>query len=217
MTKSEIPKLAKQCLADSLGEPGSILYSSHETLKAGPVYLLGLNPGGTGGAPIIQNIEGMLNNRDCAYLDECWKNKISCWPKGEAPLQVRISWILDAIGLNIREVCASNLIFFQSREAKDINYSLAPKCWPIHQAILEIVRPRLILAFGNSAISPYRYLYEIFCGSEERFPSGHGNWSVKGFDTSMNGQKVYIVGLPHLSRYSIIGKDRIVRWLRSKL
>lgn len=35
MTKDEIPKIAKIVLSNVLSEPGSILYSSHETLKPG--------------------------------------------------------------------------------------------------------------------------------------------------------------------------------------
>jgi len=119
-------------LAGLLDKPGSILYSSHETLKPGDAYLLGFNPGGAGGNPIERSIYQLLTNTTNAYIDESWENQNGVWPNGEAPLQKRIQWILKCIKLNPRDVCASNLIFFQSRKASDISFSLAKQCWPVH-------------------------------------------------------------------------------------
>ena len=217
MSKDEIPKIAKKTLSDVLSESGSILYSSHETLKPGDVYLLGFNPGGAGGNPVEQSINSMLTNTDNSYLDESWENHNGVWDNGKAPLQKRVQWILESLGLNTREVCASNLIFLQSREASDINYSLAEQCWPVHEAILNIIKPKLIIAFGNSAISPYGYLQSMLGGKEEHFPSGHGNWSVKGFSCKINDLPIYVAGLPHLSRYSPIGKNQVVEWLSKQI
>ena len=60
MTKNEIPIITKQALSEYLEEPGSVLYSSHETLKPSDVYLLGFNPGGANGKPVEQSISSML-------------------------------------------------------------------------------------------------------------------------------------------------------------
>lgn len=213
MTKDEIPKVAKIALSDVLSQSGSILYSSHETLKPGNVYLLGFNPGGEGGSSVEQSIDSLLSNTVNAYLDESWDNQNGVWANGEAPLQKRVQWVLESLGLNPRDVCASNLIFLRSREATDICYSLAEKCWPVHQAILSIVKPKLIIAFGNSDTSPYGYLHSMFGGKEEFLPSGHGNWSIKGFSCKIDGRPVYVAGLPHLSRYSPVGKSEVAKWL----
>ncbi len=138
--------------------------------------------------------------------------------RGEAPLQKRICWLLESLKLHPRKVCASNLIFFQSRRVKDISYyDLAERCWPIHEAIIEIVQPKLIIAFGNSVLSPYGYLHTMLGGKEEYVSSGHGKWNVKGFQSNINGKLVYVAGLPHLSRYSPIGKSRVVEWLHKRL
>jgi len=217
MNKEEIPKIAKDALSEVLSESGSILYSSHETLKSGDVYLLGFNPGGAGGNPVEQSINSMLTNTNNSYLDESWENHSGVWANGEAPLQKRIQWILESLGLNTRDVCASNLIFLQSRKASDISFSLAKKCWPVHEAILNIIKPKLIIAFGNSEVSPYGYLHAMFGGDEEYFPSGHGNWSIKGFNCEINGRSIYVAGLPHLSRYSPIGKNDVIVWLSKKI
>ena len=217
MNKEEIPKIAKDALSEDLNKFGSILYSSHETLKSGDVYLLGFNPGGAGGNSVEQSINSMLTNTDNSYLDECWENRNGVWANGEAPLQKRIQWILESLDLNTRDVCASNLIFLKSRGASDISFSLAKKCWPVHEAILNIIKPKLIIAFGNSEVSPYGFLHTMLGGDEEYFPSGHGNWSIKGFRCEINGRFIYVAGFPHLSRYSPIGKKEVIEWLSKKI
>lgn len=215
MNKESITSVIKKELSEHLETPGGILYSSHETLRPGSIYLLGFNPGGSGGMPLGESLKNMLSYNENAYLDECWRNGNGSWGPGEAPLQQRINWLLQELGAETREVCASNLIFFQSRTANDINFKLADSCWPVHEAILDIVQPKLILTFGNSGVSPYGYLYAKFGDKQEEFPSGHGNWKVKGFSCHINGRPTYVAGLPHLSRYSPVGKQDVIDWLKS--
>lgn len=217
ISKNEIPKIALESLSGLLNQPGTILYSSHKTLKPSDIYLLGFNPGGAGGHPLLDSINNMLANESNAYLDEGWENLNGSWREGEAPLQKRIRWLLETLGANPREVCSSNLIFLQSRVAADISFDLAKRCWPVHEAILDIIQPKLIIAFGNSGVSPYGYMQSMFGGLEDIIPSGHGSWSAKGFECCINGKSVYVAGLPHLSRYSPVGKTHVVEWLARKL
>lgn len=216
MNKENLQKIAKENLSDLLNESGSILYSSHETLKPNDIYLLGFNPGGKDGAPLSKSIDKILHNTENAYLDECWENGNGAWEKGEALLQKRVQWTLEVLGFNPRNVCASNLIFIQSKKANDINYSLAKQCWPVHEAIIAIVKPKMLLTFGNSDISPYGYLKSMFGGAEDSIDSGHGNWRVKEFSATINNKKVIIVGLPHLSRYEPKDKDEVFSRIKSK-
>ena len=90
-------------------------------------------------------------------------------------------------------------------------------CWPVHEAILGIVIPKLIIAFGNSVTSPYAYFSQILGGSEESLPSRHGDWRVEGSDSQINRCSVYVAGLPHLSCYTPIGKGHVVEWLRKNI
>tara|TARA_A200000159_G_scaffold160134_1_gene179778 strand:- start:5147 stop:5347 length:201 start_codon:yes stop_codon:yes gene_type:complete len=62
MEKEQIPKLAIEVLSDVLNSPGKVLYSSHETLKAGDIYFLGFNPGGREGPELERSIENMLTS-----------------------------------------------------------------------------------------------------------------------------------------------------------
>lgn len=222
MYKEKIPEIARHNLADLLNKPGTILYSSHETLKHGDIYLLGFNPGGANGTPLSESIDGMLTKTINAYLDGIWDRNGRPYPKGKAPLQLRVCWLLTSLNVNPSDVCVSNSIFFQSRKATGINFSHAKRCWPVHEVIIKLVQPKLIIAFGNGdTSSTYSYIRNHYNRNvkvdEDTLPSGHGNWKLKGFNTTINGQSVYVAGLPHLSRYCPIDKDHIVKWLSAKI
>ena len=90
------------------------IYSSHNTLSPGDIYLLGLNPGGKGYISIDKHLNDLLTKGTNSYLDEEWENGISKWSKGDAPLQKRVIYLIESLGYNVRDVCASNLIFVTS-------------------------------------------------------------------------------------------------------
>lgn len=214
---TELRDLARRELASIANCSGGILYSSAETLQRGTVYLLGLNPGGDPKKlcgednTIGHSIETLPDCKDNAYLDENWTDRGA--GKGKSPLQRRVCWLLTQLGLNPRDVCASNLIFVRSSRAGGSGYpETATLCWPVHERILRIVQPKLILTFGNSAISPFRFLQDHYQVTDpKRFSSGHGNWQCYGFSTP-DGVKV--IGLPHLSRYAIDKHHEVVEWMK---
>lgn len=218
MDLSTLITCAKQSLAQVLDRTGTILYSAAETLSSGDIYILGLNPGGDSGLTIAQSLGALPQKTDNAYLDEEWENRAGKYKQGGAPLQGRIRWLVTALGYDLGRVCASNSVFMQSWDAKGLDFPKdADICWPVHEEILRIVRPKLVLAFGNSSVSPYNYLYQRFGGDEETMPSGHGSWKCRGFETEIADNKLHVAGLPHLSRYSPIGKESVVKWLKEKI
>lgn len=217
VSKCDIPKIAMHALQDLHDKSGSILYSSHETIQQGSIYLMGLNPGGIDGPVLAKNIETLLTRTTNAFLDEAWENGSATYEAGKAPLQERISWLLENLGCDPRNVIATNLIFVQSRDANGISYSLADHCWPVHKALLSIVKPKLILAFGNSGFSPYGYIHQLYGGEQFYEDSGHGDWSLKSFVTDIEGHIVSVVGLPHLSRYQPIGKSHVIDWIKKRM
>jgi len=76
------------------------------------------------------------------------------------------------------------------------------------------VQPRLIIAFGNSGVSPYAFLLsKLTPASETMFPSGHGSWRCRAF--TAGGMRV--AGLPHLSRYAIDRHPPVGKWLNALL
>ncbi len=162
MIKNELSSFAKHVMKNFLDEYGELLYSSHETIKEGDIYLLGLNPGGTGHTTINDHIDQMLNRIDNSYLDESWSNGSSKYHVGTAPLQKRICGLLNTLGYDVRDVCASNLIFNTTPSSEDLCFGLAGLCWPFHEQIIEIIKPKLILTFGNSKESPYAFIKALF-------------------------------------------------------
>jgi hypothetical protein len=194
---------------------GRILYSGAHTLKVGPIYLLGLNPGGdpeTHSDSVSSSLAELSTRTDNAYLDESWQYRARACPVGKSPLQKRVCWLLDQLGQNARDVCASNLIFTRSKGAGGSGYpERAELCWPVHEQIIAMIRPKLIIAFGNSGQSPYHFLYSKLQGkNEKRYPSGHGNWSCASFNS---GTGVAVVGLPHLSRYAVNKHTDVAEWV----
>jgi len=210
-----VARIARRHLAPVLDRSGNILYSGATTLRPGSIYLLGLNPGGDPHHHRRQTLRRVLRNlpskHDNEYLDKTWDGQRT---KGTSVLQRRVQWLAKKLGHDLRKTCASNLIFVRSTDAQNCGYpELARLCWPVHQTILSIVRPRLVIAFGNSSISPYAFLRSVL-GDDSRertFPAGHANWRCRAFRAA-NG--MWVVGLPHLSRYAVNRHAEVAKWLR---
>lgn len=215
-----IAELARKSLSDYLDQCGRLLYSSVETISPGDVYLLGLNPAGKSDNPkdsLKSDLKELPNRKENAYIDEAWERGNREYEKGEAPLQRRVKWLLEQLVGDAKKVCASNLVFLGSDNANGIDEQWIAKCWPVHERIIEIVKPKLIVAFGNSSISPYGYLKQRHVENEESIDSGHGNWKCRGFKTKIGDVQTFVAGLPHLSYYNVIGKSNVIEWLKQKL
>ena len=107
-----------------------------------------------------------------------------------------------------------NLIFVTSRSADDINYGLAGYCWRFHELILKVIKPKIILCFGISQVSSYSFLWSLYGGKESTIQAEHGKWVCKSFRANIDGRETTVVGIPHLSYYSIIGKENVINWIK---
>ncbi|MGI9076267.1 MAG: hypothetical protein ACR2G6_02915 [Gemmatimonadaceae bacterium] len=212
MTPHELAAFGRQHLSTLLGMSGEVLYSGADTLRAGDVYLLGHNPGGDSLNPALPTVGSSLAELPTksinSYLDTQWS--------GRDTLQRRVIWLLSELEFNPRTVAASNLIFARSRDAATSQFeTFAKLCWPVHERILEIVKPRLILVYGNSGSSPFSFLRQKFgTASWEDFPSGHGDWMCRRFEVP---GRFNVVGLPHLSRYDITSHRSVIDWISATL
>lgn len=208
MTPQELSTFSEKQLKDILSMSGEVLYSGAATLRQGDVYLLGHNPGGDANSShlptVARSLRELPTKRINSYLDTKWT--------GRATLQRRVIWLLERLGLNPRRVSASNLIFARSRDVASSQFErLADLCWPVHEQIIKIVQPRLVIVYGNSGDSPYSFLVRRFAAEdEEQFPSGHGNWMCRAFRVRDSFQ---VVGLPHLSRYAISAHPEVIDWI----
>lgn len=216
----------EQLLQDSptfpgyIEKSGSILYSAVSTLCKGNYYLLGYNPGGDPAA-IQTSIQHAINELPLqtvnAYLDEDWSGH-RAYPVGKAPFQLRVQYLLKALGERPEIVCASNLIFARSHDANGTVYPAeADLCWPVHELILNIVQPRAILSIGSSEKSAFAFIRNRMGNpAETAILAEHGNWSVRATRGAIGSQEITLIGLPHLSRYSIIGKQKVINWIRQQ-
>lgn len=206
-----------------LDKSGGVLYSSANTLavrntREGRVLLMGTNPGGdaellrkyTVGRDLDSLDAGVKKN---AYTSEDW---ISLGadvddPKnyGKHRMQQHVLGLARMLRLEISEICATNLFFSRSRNLNNLSWkafcALADSCWRIHELIIRIVRPSLILAFGNNGPSSYAYLR---CRFGENVPvewwlrSGYSNWWIKRSKITFDNRPISLIGLPHLSYYA---------------
>lgn len=130
----------------------SVFYSGVSAfVKDAPLYILGLNPGGEEGDTVDISLGAFASQTEdwSAYVHESWGGR----PKGEYPMQRSVRHMLTNLNLEPCQVPASNLIFLSSRNEKDLKdkSSLLETCWPVHQAVIDTLRVRTILCFGQTA------------------------------------------------------------------
>lgn len=136
---------------------GSVFYSGRSAFSApSPLYLLGLNPGGS---PIEQAEQTLRWHTDrvqskypkgwSAYRDESWK--------GHAPgtfgMQPRVLHLMAQLGLDPGDTPSSNLVFKRTSGEADLTdfEELAATCWPFHEQVIERLGIRLVVCFGQKA------------------------------------------------------------------
>ena len=176
--------------------PGRFLYSELFTLDdEGDFYILGHNPGGDPDKhpddypdSLLTDIRkwGVNSTKPYnAYLYEIWPPWCNIQP-GNSKYQLNAQTLCDAIGINLRQVCASNLFFVRSEGidshekwrdkliASCLNNSIKKECnrlyvkkvkdsynsvhWRVHKEILELVKPRCIIAINTTAYNIIRKL-----------------------------------------------------------
>ena len=140
-----------------LARSGSVFYSGRDAFTGErPVYLLGLNRGGNPVAQatntVSRHIEAFRTRVEpwSAYADDSWEGA----PPGSWGMQPRVLHMLRLLGLHPRLTPASNTIFVRSRGEADLKADkrqLIRACWPVHEQVLEAVRPKAIICFGSTA------------------------------------------------------------------
>jgi hypothetical protein len=196
--------------AGMLGLPGGVLYSGVESLKRGPVYLLGLNPGGSEGATLKDSIDGSRRGHN-AYLDEEWAPGGNVQPKGQATLQRRIQHLCKMMGCETRDVPASNLAFTRSvRLGAHNDFPAAVKaCLPVHEIFLDAIQPDFLMTFGS--IDYFAQAFKI--DSIESRLADHGNWQAHRGFASVGGRSFAFGNVPHMSLWASDKREHILSWV----
>jgi len=217
--KDEMPDVAKQ-LTDL---KYSIFYTNPlNTLKNGPIYYLGFNPGGSIENSIYfkdyeENLECFKKKKRnwCEFIDETWPPHKEA---GNAPLQRRVKSILEIIlkelkiDQGISDIFCTNLYFFRSPNARKLPKHELLNCWKYHEEFLKIIRPKIVVCNGNgkniSAYTVFRKYFDSLGKNDikELDPLKiYGKYSIKSFtiENSFWGiPRVLVLGVPHLSRFS---------------
>ncbi len=210
-------KESKKDLKEILDCSGAILYSgTTRTLKPGQVYLLECNPGGSPkvhkGETIRSSLDNLPNKTTNSYLGTKWNSQLQGGVK-----RLFENLKIGNKKLDIEDVCASNLIFKRSKRIQDIDFEkYAEICWPVHDRILQIVKPKVIIAFG---LGTYYYLKGTIGKNSEEFICNSGSknrWGIlycKSFKFEHDSGVIMVVGLLHLSRFKIF--QHVIKWIES--
>lgn len=175
-----------------------LLYSPAAVLEGARVALVGLNPGGRV-RPNDHAEFAMVSGS--AYMNESWKGR----PPGTAPLQKQVLSLFELLGERPEDVLAGNLVPFRSPSWNSLPgdrkaaVAFGKDLW--RDMILR-ARPSLVIASGKH---PFDSLREALGAAE---PEEYGlDWhGIIGRRCAWPGGE--LVGLPHLSRYSVVTSRR---------
>ena len=189
---------------------GSVLFNGWSTLREGPLYLMGLDPGGDPEQGDYMTIGQQLDNMGChysTYETEEWEWRGHLLAPGQHPHQKRVRAICAVCKLKAHDVFAANAIFKRSRDTKGVDWTMWPACWLVHQWFLSIVQPRLVICLGNdkterSSFGLLRSTFGIAQVHEigRNFLDGR-YFEIGGFGSSQG--RCTLLGVPHPSRFKI--------------
>jgi len=208
---------------------GAVLCSPISTLRRGPAYLMGLNPGGH-----PDDCPGRII--DCwsptdgtsPYTHECWQTKcedskhsrpcVHLGPDGatlESALnrhQRNAAKLHSALSAPPGAIFSANAIFGRSTRLGTLTAQSGfdarhwwRHCWPVHREFLAIVRPRMLITLGyGEHSSAFGFLRRELGAASIRQFSEQGGWA---FDASipLEGDDVLetiVIGVPHPSYHA---------------
>ena len=216
---------------------GNIIYSGYETLQKGDYYFLGLNPGGhiddrnPEEDQIIHKLESKKQYSDeNEYFDGIWGNETH---PGVHHHQKNIQAFFKCLEINLREVLSTNLCFQRSPGksqypgGEDQLKKDTERFWPIHEYMLSVVKPKVIICNGADAREYFRALLkpnkidektlpEPWRGRMQKCTYFSGNLYLKS--TLSNIGRVKIIATPHLTNWPNFDYyEDGVKWLKNKI
>lgn len=182
---------------------GAVFYSGRSAFTAHrPIYLLGLNPGGS---PISQASETIGCDlaewssgpeRWSAYTDRSWRGS----EPGTYGIQPRIRHMFDRLELDLRDIPASNVLFVRSNDEAALaaeKQALLGLCWPVHRAIIGVLGVSTLICLGGTAGRWVRALLGANLAAE-RFVERNGRgWAN---EAHLNAEGTCVVTLTHPAR-----------------
>ena len=216
-----IEELAARIPSSLVNRSGKVFYSGRNAFSSpSALYILGVNPGGAPDNHATETIESHTNlvlhafSADwSAYRDESWEGA----KPGTYGMAPRVLHLLKQLGLNPGAVPASNLVFPRSRREADITRNdmtaMANECWPFHESALELLRPRVILCFGQTAGTFVRRRLGANRVIGEFVEQNNRRWTSRAFAGSA-GVNVVVATHPSIADWCAPSTD--VSWLVEK-
>jgi hypothetical protein len=185
-----------ELLAGHLNDLGLLVYSSVDTLKESPVVFWGYNPGGGDEVtdPTLWTIAEALErfpSQDYSFITgQQWPNgSLGTVPDGkggkrywvnyevgQAPYQRAVAAVLNRVGYP--QALVTNFIFFQSQRQDDLQDTdrKIDLCWPVHQLLFQIARPRVLITTKTVTDHLQRRGLMQFGRIAGSIASGWSNW-----------------------------------------
>ncbi len=207
------------CIAaalDELGEditkrPGDVFYSGYQAFATdNPVYILGLNPGGSGDPQSPFTVERHINDFRARatpwskYCDEIWEGAAE---PGTWGMQPKVLHMMREVGLDPRTTPASNLIFVRTPTEAHLEseaFALAQACWSVHEAVIESLRVRVIVCFGVTAGTWVRKKIGAYQKIDEFVETNRRGWTSR---THIGQTGLQVITLTHPSRANWCNPD----------
>ncbi len=192
---------------------GAVLYSGASTVTKGPVYILGLNPGGSEGATLRASLASSRDEHN-AYLDEVWSPGGRPQPKGQSTLQRRMQHLCGMMGLQTRTVPISNLAFTRStRTGAHQDFAGATRdCMPVHEIFIEAIRPQFLMTFG----SLHNFSRVVPLANVSSRLADHGTWKAHRGVATIAGRQIEFGNVPHMSLWASDSREPVLRWALEK-
>ncbi|MDB5419225.1 MAG: hypothetical protein JWP50_2644 [Phenylobacterium sp.] len=191
---------------------GSVFYSGRSAFsEPNDLYLLGLNPGGSpselAADTIERHIQEAIKGRTewSAYEDESWQGKLP----GTYGMQPRVLHLLRQLGRNPRKTPASNVAFVRTRREADLNREkadLLKSCWPVHQAVIEELRVRVVICFGGTAGAWVRQELEAHEEAARFTEDNQRRWTSHAH-RNCNGLCVLTLTHPSIAKWNTAATD----------
>lgn len=176
---------------------------TRSAVQNGRVAFVSMNPGGR-----IKptNHPSLCVEHGNAYLDEQWDNHAS----GAAPLQQQVRLLFNRLRVPIGEIVSGHLVPFRSPDWASLNdkgyaISAGSQIWKDLMAVHPF---DLVITMGGDVRDEMKKLLGARNG--EKISVGWGN--ISGERAIFKGG--VLVGLPHLSRFGLMGREQSEEGLR---
>ena len=188
----------RELLTPILDRSGFVVGSGRDTFRHGSLYLLGENPGGSDADhagseyTIAASLDGIPEHRS-GFIDE---------GSLTSPFYRNVQFVFDRLGQDPAQVLSTNALFVRSGSSK-ANKQKGAKwklCWPVHQLLLEVVRPRVVLCLGAYAFDLLKVKGRVSQSSTDPDGRSQDGWLRRDacFELPSGEQHCCaLVGVPH--------------------